>query len=166
MQSNYTERKFKEWWIPAYEWWLTWVGTGRGTEYREIMQFCCCSVTKSVQLWDSRTGGHQAPLSSTISWSLLKFMSSESALLSNHLILCHPLHLWPSIFPSIRVFSSEPLFAASGQSIGASTSASVLPKNIQSWFPLGLTGLISLQSKGLSKVFSSTTNWKNKLFGA
>ena len=87
-------------------------------------------------------------------------MSSESAMLSNHLILCHPLLLWPSIFPSIRVFSSDPLFETSGQSIGASTS-SVLPMNIQ-----GLTGLISLQFKGLSRVFSSTTNQKNELFGA
>ena len=54
------------------------------------------------------------------------------------------------------------LFASSGQSIGASASASVLPMNIQDWFPLGLTGLISLQSKGLSRVFSSITVWKHQ----
>ena len=78
-------------------------------------------------------------------------MSTESMLPSNHLILYLPLLLLPSIFPSIRVFSNE---SSGGQNIGA--SASVLPKNIQGWFPLGLTGLISLLPKGLSKVF-----WKH-----
>ena len=80
---------------------------------------------------------------------------------SNHLILCCPLLLLPSIFPSIRVFSMSQLFTSGGQYIGASASASVLPMNIQGWFPLGLTGLISLLSKGLSRVFSKTTNWKH-----
>ena len=56
-------------------------------------------------------------------------------------------------------------FPSGGQSIGASASASVLPVNIQDWFPLGLTGLISLQSKGLSRVFSNTTVWKHRFFG-
>ena len=65
--------------------------------------------------------------------SLLKFMSIESVMSSNHLILCHPLLLLPSIFPSIRVFSNE---SSDGQSIGASASASVLPMNVQDWFPL------------------------------
>ena len=74
-------------------------------------------------------------------------------MLSNHLILCRPL-LLPSIFTSIRVFSSELAVASGGQSIG--TSALVLPMNIQDWFPLGWTGLISLKCKGLSRVFSST----------
>ena len=69
-----------------------------------------------------------------------------------------PLLLLPSIFPSIRVFSNES--ALGGQSIGASSSASVLPMNTQGWFPLGLTGFISLQSKGLSRVFSNTTAQK------
>ena len=91
----------------------------------------------------SWTAAHQASLSFTISWSLLKLMSLKSVMPSNHLILCHPLLLPPSIFPSIRVFSSES--ASSGQNIGASASASVLPVNIQDWFPLWLTGLISLQ---------------------
>ena len=89
----------------------------------------------------------------SLSQSLLRFMSIESVILSNHLILCFPLLLLPSIFPSIRVFSSD-LFASSDQSIGA--PASVLPMNIQGWFPLGWTGLITLQSKELSRVFSST----------
>ena len=80
---------------------------------------------------------------------------------SNHLIFCCPLLLLPSIFPSIRVFPN----ASSGQSIGASTSASVPPMNNQDWFPLGF-GLISLQSKGLSRVFSNTTVQKHQFFRA
>ena len=76
---------------------------------------------------------------------------------SNHLILCHPLLLPPSIFPSIRVFSSESVFHIGGQTIEVSASVSVLPMTIQDWFPLGLTSWISLQSKGLSRVFSNIT---------
>ena len=64
-------------------------------------------------------------------------------------------------FPASGSFPMSRLFASGGQSIGASASASVLPMNIQGWFSLGLTGLISLQSKGLSRVFSSTTIWKH-----
>ena len=72
----------------------------------------------------------------------------------------------PSIFPSIRVFSRSQIFTSGGQSIGVSASASVLPMNIQDWFSLGLTGLISLQSKGLSRIFSNTTVQKHQFFGA
>ena len=93
------------------------------------------------------TAAHQASLSFTISLSLLKLISVESLMISNHLILCCPLLLLPSIFPSIRFFSKSQLFASGGQSIRP--SASVLLMNIQDWFPLGLTGLISLQPKGL-----------------
>ena len=99
-----------------------------------------------------------------ISWSLLKFMSIELVVLSNHLILCHPLLLLPSIFPSIRVFSMSQLFAPGGQSIEA--SASVLPMNIQGSFPLRLTGLISLLSKGLWTFFSNTIVQKHQFFSA
>ena len=103
------------------------------------------------------TAAHQASQSFTISLSLLKLMSIELMMLSNHLILCHPFLLLPSIFPSIRVFSKEfcsfpPLFTSGGQSIEAPASASVFPMNIQDWFPLGLTGWMSLQSKGLSSL--------------
>ena len=84
---------------------------------------------------------------------------------SNHLILCYPLFLLPSIFPSIRVFSNESVFTSGGWSIGASASASVLPINIQGWFPLGLTGLNSLLPKGLARIFSSTTVQKHQFFG-
>ena len=100
------------------------------------------------------TATHQASLSFTISWSLLRLMSTESVMPSNHLILCRPL-LPPSILPSIRVFCKESVFASGGQSIGASASTSVLPMNIQGLFPLGWTGWMSLQSKGLSRVFST-----------
>ena len=91
---------------------------------------------------------HQAPLSSTVSWSLLQFMSTGSVMPSNHLIPCHLLLLLLSIFSSITILW---FFASGGQSTRASASAAVLPINSQGWFPLGLTGLISLQSKGLSR---------------
>ena len=84
-------------------------------------------------------------------------MSIQSVMPSNHHILCHPLLLLPSIFPASGSFPSNHFFASGGQSIGASASVSALPMNIQDLFPLGLTGLISLQSKGLSRVFSNTT---------
>ena len=105
----------------------------------------------------------QASLSITNSQSLLKLMSIESVMPSNHLILCYPLLLLSSICPSIRVFSNESVLSSGGQSIGA--SASVLPMNIQDWFPLGLIGLISLQSKRLSRVFSKTIVQKHWFFG-
>ena len=92
----------------------------------------------------------QASLSITNSWSLLKLMSIESLMLSNHLILCHPLLLLPSIFPSIRTFPVSQFFSSGGQSIGVSAAASVLPMDIQDWFPLGWTGWTSLLSKGFS----------------
>jgi len=104
------------------------------------------------------TAARQASLSFIIFQSLHKRTSIESVMPSNHLILCHPL-LLPSIFSSIRVFASG------GQSIGASTSASVLPKNIQGWFSSGLTGLVSLLSKGLWRVFTNTTIQKHQIFG-
>ena len=89
--------------------------------------------------------------------SLLKLMSIKLVVSSNCLILCPPLLLLPSIFPSIRVFPMSQFFASGGQSIGISASASVLPMNIQVWFPLGFTGWISLQFKGVSRVFPNTT---------
>ena len=106
----------------------------------------------------------QASQSIANSWSLLKLMSIELVISSNHLTLCHPL-LLPSIFPSIRMFSNEPVLRIIGQSIAVSALASVLPMNIQNWFHLGWTGWISLQAKGLSRVFSNTTVQKHQ-FGA
>ena len=114
------------------------------------------------------TAACQASLSFPISWNLLKLMSIELVMLSNHLIFCHPLLLLPSIFPKIRErsFPMSWLFVSGDQSIGASPSASYLPMNIQDWFSLGWTGWISLQSKGLSRVFSNTTVQKHQFFSA
>ena len=100
-------------------------------------------------LW---TTACQAPLSFTISPSLLKLMSIESLMPSNHLILYFPLFSCPQSFPASGSFPLSQLFASDGQSIGASALASVLPINIQGWFPLGLTGLISLHSKGVKSL--------------
>ena len=96
------------------------------------------------------TAARQASLSITNFQSLLKLMSMELVMWSNHLILCHPLLLLLSFFPSIKVFSNESV----DQSIEASASASAFPMNIQDWLPLALTGLVSLLSKGLSRIFS------------
>ena len=108
------------------------------------------------------TLAHQASLSITNSRSLLKLMSIELVMPSNHLSLCRPLLLPTSIFPSIKNFSNE---SSGGQSIGLSASASVLPMNTQDWFSLGWSGWISLQSKGLSRVFFNTTVQKHQFFG-
>ena len=94
---------------------------------------------------------HQASLSITKSQRLLKLMSIESVIPSKHLILCCPILLCLQTFPASRSFQMSKLFASCGQSTGVSASASVLQMNIQDWFPLGLTGWISLQSKGLSR---------------
>ena len=114
------------------------------------------------------TTARQASLSINNSWSLLKLMCIESVMPFNHLILCCPLLHLPSIFPIIRfVFFFPPMsqfFASGSRSIGASASASILPMNIQDWFLLGLTGWISLQSKGLSRVFSRPV-CKHQFFG-
>ena len=108
---------------------------------------------------------YSTSLSITNSWSLLKLMSIESVMPSNHLILCRPLLLLPSVFPSMGVFLVSQHFTLGGQSIGVSASASVVPMSIQDW-SLRLTGWISLQSKGLSRVFSNTTVQKHQFFGA
>ena len=91
--------------------------------------------------------------------------SIELVMPSNHLILCHPLLLPPSIFPTSGSFQMSQLFASGGWSIGVSASTSVLPMNIQDWSPLGWTGWISLHSKELSSIFSNTTVQKYQFFG-
>ena len=100
---------------------------------------------------------HQLP-------ELARLMSIESVMSSNHLILCRPLLLLPSIYPASGSFPMSLFFTSGGQSIGVSASTSVLPRNIQDWFPLGWTGWISLLSKGLSSVFSNTTVQKHQFF--
>ena len=128
---------------------------------------CCCLVSKlSDSLWPD--GLHHArllcpPLSPRVCssscplnrWCYLTISFSAS-----------PLLLLPSIFPNIRIFLNELALLIRFLSTGASASPSVFPMTTQGWFPLGLTGLISLQFKGLSRVFSSTTIWKHQFFSA
>ena len=112
------------------------------------------------------TAACQASLSITNSRSLFKLMSIESVVPSNHLLLCRPLLFPPSIFPSIRVFSNESALRIRCPKYWC-FSFSISPSNEnQDWFPLGWTGWTSLQSKGLSRVFSSTTVQKHQFFGA
>ena len=93
---------------------------------------CCCSITQSrPTLGPPGTAAQQTSLSFTSFWSLLKLTSIEPMMPSNHLSLCHPLILPPSIFPRLGSSLMSQLFASGGQSIGASASASVLPRNIQ-----------------------------------
>ena len=119
---------------------------------------CCCSVTKAYPTlcnsMDCNTPGfpvlhHLPQLAQThVHWV------GDATELSRPVI---PFSSCPLSFPASRFFPMSQLFTSGGKSIGASASASVLPMNIQGWFPLGLTGWISLQSKGLSRVFSNTT---------
>ena len=111
-----------------------------------IVQLLSC-VQLFVTAW---TMTRQAPLSSTVFWSLLKFTSIESVMLSNHPLFCHHFFFWLQSFPASGSFPMSWLFASGGQSIRV--SASVFPINIQGWFPLGLTGLISLQSNYINSV--------------
>ena len=128
-----------------------------------IHKFSSVQSFSRVQLFATPlTAACQASLSITNSQSLLKLMCIALMMPSNHLILCHPLLLLPSIFPSIMAFSMSWFFASGGQSIGVSALASVLPMNTQDWSPWGWTGCISLQSKGLSRVFSNTTVQKHQ----
>ena len=125
-----------------------------------LLLFSHSVVSDSATAW---TSALQASLCSTISQSLLILMCIELVMPPNCLILCRPFSSSLQSFPASGSFSLSWLFTSGGQSIGA--SASLLPVNIQGWFPLGLTGLISLLSKGLSKVFSSTTFRRHQFFG-
>ena len=113
----------------------------------------------------------QTSLSFTISWSLLKLLSVESLMPSNHIILCHPLLILPSVLPSIRVFSRESAFCIRCPKYW-SFSFSTSPSNTHSWLILfridwfGLLAIQRLQSKGLSRVFSRTTVRKHQFFRA
>ena len=129
-----------------------------------LIKVCCVQLLSRVHpLVTPWTAVHQASLYFTICQSLLKLMSIESMMPSNHFILCCPL-LALNLSQHQRSFLIGQLFASGGQSIGVSASASVLPMNIQGRFALGLAGLISLQSKDLSRVFSSTTIQKHQFF--
>ena len=133
------------------------------------VQFQFSSVQSFSHVWLLAipwTAAHQASLSITNSWSLLKLMSIKMVMPSNHLLLCRPFFLLPSTFPSIRVFFNESALHIRWPKYW-SFSFSISPSNEYSGlFPLGLTGLISLQSKGLSRVFSNTTVQKHQFFSA
>ena len=137
--------------------------TGQSDQFSSVQ--CLSHVQLFVTPW---TAARQASLFITNSWSLLKLTSTEMVMASNHLIFCQRFCFMPSIFPNIRVFSNETVqsFTSGGQHIGVSASTSVLPMNIQGWFPLGWTGWISLLSKQLSRVFSNTTVQKHQFFCA
>ena len=147
-------------WTVAYQAPLS-MGFSR-QEYAQISsvpvnKFCqmhCCSVTKScLTLCDPMNCSSQAPLSITISLSLLKLISFELVMLSNHLILYHPLLLLPSIFPSLRVFSNESALHIRWPKYW-SFSFSISPSNEYSGLiSFRMDCLISLQSKGLSRIF-------------
>ena len=132
-----------------------------------LLHCCGCSVTKMyLTLCNPKncsTPGlhvlHQLPCFTQTHVHL-------SVMPSNYHILCGPLLLLPSIFPRVRVLPVSQFFAWGGQSTGASAVASVLPMNIQDWFSLGWTGWISLQSKGLSRIFSNTTVREHQFFHA
>ena len=103
------------------------------------------------------TAAYQASLSITNSWSLPKFMSIESMMPSNHLILCHPLSCFFQSFPTSGSFQMTQLFASCGQNIGVSASTSIFPMNTQDWSPLGWIGWLSLQSTWVGVLITRTT---------
>ena len=169
MPSLYGSDHISSWFI-SFQWYENFMRSRSETSWRVFMslssvQFSSIQPLSHVWLFVTPwTAAHQAFLSITNSQSLLKLMSIESVMPSNHLILC----LFSSClqsFPASGSFPMSHFFASDGQSFGVSASASVLPMNIQDWFPLGWTGWISLQSKGLSRVFSNTTVQKHQFFG-
>ena len=123
------------------------------------VQFSHSVMSDSVTPW---TAACQTSLSITNSRSLHKLISIES-LMSSSVV---PFSSCFQSFPASGSFQMSQFFASDGQSIGVSASASVLPITIQDWFPLGWTGWISLQSKGLSRVFFNTTVQKHQFFSA
>ena len=133
--------------------------------YFVLKVFFVVQSLSHVQLFATpQTAACQAPLSSTISQSLLKFVSIESVMLSNHFIPAIHFSFCLQSFLASGSFLMSQLFPSGDQNPGASALASVLPMNIQGWCPLGLIDLISLLSKGLSRVFSSTTVQKHQFF--
>ena len=132
--------------------------------------FNVCAVLSLSHVWlfaTPWTAACQASLSITNSWSLLKLMSIESwwwchPTISSSLV---PFSSCPQSFPALRSFPVSQFFASGGQSIEVSASTSVLPMNIQDWFPLGLIGLISLQFKGHSRSFlEASVLWSSAFF--
>ena len=132
---------------------------------QDASQFSSVQSLSSVRLFATPwIAARQASLSITSSWSSLKLTSIESMMPSSHLILCHPLLLLPPIPPSIRVLSNESILLMRWPEYWSSALASFFPKNTQDWSPLEWTGWISLQSKGLSRVFSNTAVQMHQFF--
>ena len=122
--------------------------------------YCCSAVSTLCNPMDCSTPGFLSFNNSQIAQTHVHWVSDAT----NHLILCPP--LLPSIFPSFRVVSNESALCIMEPKYWASASASVLQMNVQDWFPLGLTGLISVLSKGLLRVFSNTTVQKHQFLDA
>ena len=147
-----------------------WVGSGmRKSKGSFCFLFCFQSVSSVAQScltlcnpMDYSMPGFPVPHQLQ---SLLKLMSIASVMPSNHLILCRPLLHPPSIFPSIGVSPNESVLCIRWPKYWSFAWKSVFAMNIQDWCSLGLTGWISLQSKGLSRVFSNTTVQKHQFFG-
>ena len=155
--GNHYARLLQQWHCPHCEQILYHL-SHRGRDFISF-QFSHSVMPDSATPW---TAACQASLSFTNSQGLLKLMSIETVMPTNHLIFPSCLQS----FPASGSFLMSWLFVSGGQSIGASASASVLPMNIQDWSPLGWTGWISLQSKGLSRVFSNTIAQKHQFFSA
>ena len=131
------------------------------------LQFSSVQSLSRVRLFVTpRITAHQASLSITDTQSSLRLTSIESVMPSSHLILCRPLLLLPPIPPTSESFPMSQLFPWAGQSTGVSALASFLPKKSQGWSPSKWASWISLQSKGLSRVFSNTTLQKHQFFSA
>ena len=150
--KNIFSRSSSAW---SFTYWTFQVGLR--VQFSSVAQTC-------PTLCDPWTAAHQAFLSITNSWSSPKLMSIKSVMLSSHLILCHPLLFLPP--PSIRVISNETTLRMRWPKYWSFTLASFLPKKSQGWSPSEWTGWISLQSKGLSRVFSNTTVQQHQFFGA
>ena len=152
--------------VISHDWFCLWKMALLGDDHflSEKWDYGCVLITWSCWLFETPwTAAHQTSLSFTTSWSLLKCMSIELVMPSTHLILVHPLLLLPSIFPSIRVFPNESAPHIRWPKYW-SFSFNISPSNEYSGLvPLGLTGLISLRSKGLATVFSTTTVRKHQL---
>ena len=131
-----------------------------------LVQFSSVQLLSHVCLFATPwTAAGQASLSITNSQSLLNSCpSNQWCHQPSHPVIPFSSHL--QSFPASGSFQKSQLFASGGQRFGASASASILPMTIQDWFPLGMTGWISLQSKGLSRVFSNTTVQKHQFFGS
>ena len=150
----------------VYEWykWSPWSLLGN-LDVTNLFQFSSVQSLSHVQLFATPwTTARQASLSITSSRSPPKHISIESMIpcISSSVV---PFSSCPQSFPTSGSFSMSQLFASRGQSIGVSAPTSILPMNTQDWSPLGWTGWISLQSKGLSRVFSNTTVQKHQFFG-